>query len=545
MKIYYTLILCMGILTTQQIVAQENNNCQQAQSFSYLIVNEVLATVSSAGPLWWDHSSNPTYLVPSQSYSNVLFSGGLWMAGKDNSGILRVAGLDNHNWDYWPGPIINETTDSLQCSKYDVLYNVFSKEIKAFLEDGTLTDDLKYYPGKDNPLFSEKYETDLPQQENYAPFIDVNNDGIYNIKDGDYPDIDGDQSIYSIMNDIGNTRKAARDSKAMGLEIKTTAYAIANTSTVLDTVTFYRFEVTNKSQFTYKDFCFGFKVDPDLGQYQDDYVGVDTLRNFGYVYNGDYFDEGSEGFETDIPLAALVLLDAPYTNKANESKLGAFMYHNNDFTDFGNPDTLSEHYYSYLKARWKNGAHLTKGGDGTDERNPATNFAFPNNPDDTSEESWSECGSRNDPSDRNFILTAKPLTTPFYAGETIKFEFAVVTSFGFRHPCPNIKQLQKNVDFVQDYYDNNIKEQVVGITHIEQSKNVNIYPNPIQDQIIIESALHFKLVELYDMNGKLLIQKLDNPNTIQINQSTIDRGVYILKLTTSDSVSFNQKIVVK
>ena len=44
----------------------------------------------------------------------------------------------------------------------------------------------------------------LGQNYNLAPYIDVNDNNIYDPYNGDYPCIKGDEAIYMIRNDVGN-----------------------------------------------------------------------------------------------------------------------------------------------------------------------------------------------------------------------------------------------------------------------------------------------------------------------------------------------------
>ena len=55
-------------------------------------------------------------------------------------------------------------------------------------------------------------------------------------------------------------------------------------------MTFYSYELINRSTYTLSGTYFSQWVDPDLGWAQDDYVGCDVLRGLGYCYNGKPID---------------------------------------------------------------------------------------------------------------------------------------------------------------------------------------------------------------------------------------------------------------
>ncbi|MBK7691106.1 MAG: hypothetical protein IPJ31_08310 [Bacteroidetes bacterium] len=57
-----------------------------------------------------------------------------------------------------------------------------------------------------------------------APFVDVNNDNIYNALDGDYPDIEGEQALWWVFNDNGKTHNET-NGLPLKIEVKALAYA--------------------------------------------------------------------------------------------------------------------------------------------------------------------------------------------------------------------------------------------------------------------------------------------------------------------------------
>ena len=69
------------------------------------------------------------------------------------------------------------------------------------------------------------------------------------------------------------------------MEIRGQAFAFA-TNDELNNMTFYSYEIINRSTYTLTNTFFSQWVDPDLGWADDDYVGCDVLRGLGYCYNG-------------------------------------------------------------------------------------------------------------------------------------------------------------------------------------------------------------------------------------------------------------------
>ena len=56
-------------------------------------------------------------------------------------------------------------------------------------------------------------------------------------------------------------------------------------------ITFYNYEVINRSSFSLNKTYFTVWTDADLGNYQDDYVGCDIAKGLGFIYNADGNDE--------------------------------------------------------------------------------------------------------------------------------------------------------------------------------------------------------------------------------------------------------------
>jgi len=213
--------------------AQETANCGEATSTAVLDINNIKANLTNGGDFWRakDFSEGSGYYVGTNSQENqvsTIFASGLWLGAIDGAnGDLKVAASTyrQSGLDFWPGPINESTksTDSTQCNIFNRHWKVHSATIYKFIADEVLNDaekaEIYDWPGKGNPFI----EIGSLNQE-LAPFIDVDGDGIYNPDNGDYPKIKGDQAIWWIINDIGN-QHTETNGEAMGLEIKKMAYA--------------------------------------------------------------------------------------------------------------------------------------------------------------------------------------------------------------------------------------------------------------------------------------------------------------------------------
>ena len=339
--------------------------CKRAQSTAELNINNVRALINGYGNMWYD-GSIAQYHLPKNSNTCPLFCAALWIGGTDVNDQLRIAALrfGSEGDDYWPGPLKINGTASIDlpvCNYYDKHYIITKAEVLAFMDHFDYTGSTvtqKSDPGDDltevilNWPASGDGGDDLT---NYlAPFFDADNDGIYNPHNGDYPYYDfnndlcprtikqrhpelaavsiptmeteqnivtggilsdqvlkGDQTIWWVFNDMGNTHTETQG-QPIGLEIRAQAFAFSTNDRIND-MTFYSYEIINRSTYELRDTYFSQWVDADLGYAWDDYVGCDVRRGLGYCYNGDGSDGPGSGSYSGIPPAVGIdFFQGPY-----------------------------------------------------------------------------------------------------------------------------------------------------------------------------------------------------------------------------------------
>ena len=172
--------------------------CASGSNSKYLDINNVRAICYSYGTGWF--IENAEYEIPKGSKKTSLFSFALWIGGIDINNNLKLAayrygqGTGNPSHvknDYWPGPLTVDGTaaiDAETCAQYDKLFPITRVEVQEFL---AWWDNKAEYPNYTIP----KSITDWPAHGNkskgqafyLAPFMDVDGDGIYDPKLGDYP----------------------------------------------------------------------------------------------------------------------------------------------------------------------------------------------------------------------------------------------------------------------------------------------------------------------------------------------------------------------
>lgn len=421
--------------------------CDQTTAVIDLDVNNVRAHLMNGGDMWWDRGTeSAAYEVPKNSNKNALFAGSIWIGGVDKASgnKIKVAAQTYRQTgnDYWSGPLDeNAGIDYTTCAEWDRFWKINTTDINKFrliysdipLTDtaaikqrildniGSVPDIIKEWPARGNKDIKSAGGTPMSFVPNrpMADFVDIDTanggKGVYNWKKGDYPRIVGDQYIWWIFNDKGNT-KTETNSDAIGLEIQAAAFAFS-TNNCLNEATFYNYRVNNFSTSRLDSTYVTTWSDADLGYAFDDYIGCDTSRGLGILYNGDKYDEGAQGYGFDIPMVGVDYFRGPKyfdvaKQKDTELKMTNFTFYNNDFTPTGNPSALN-HFYGYMTGSWKDGKVFTRTPD-CRATGTKTNFCYTGDP--CKKGTWSEVNpdptgvsnSPRVPADRRFLHSAGP-----------------------------------------------------------------------------------------------------------------------------------------
>ncbi|MBK0402577.1 T9SS type A sorting domain-containing protein [Adhaeribacter sp. BT258] len=474
--------------------------CLTSSSNSSLDINNVRAMVLNGGDMWWN-LSDPRYEVPRVDDPNLpkkhsLFAGAVWIGGKDPQNNLYLAAQTYRQGSpadvgYWPGPLDNTGNVAKEdCAIWnyhakidkavvDKFRDDFGKGFYADRDETKLPKAIKDWPAKKNPFIKN---TDM--NHDLAPFINVGGPADeYNPFDGDYPDFRGDQGIWWVMNDAGNVK--VPQSSTIGLELQVLAFAF-QTNNLINNMTFYKQKLINKGQNQLNNTYLGQWVDPDLGFYNDDFVGCDVGRGLGICYNGDNDDEGANGYGLNPPAIGVDFFQGPAADpndgidndrdgtidEADEKIImSSFIYYNNDNNPTnGNPQRASD-FYNYLQAIWRDGKQITFGGDGTNQSAQPYKFMFsddtdpkglgfsnPRKPDfEWSENKTQATGqSSNTPADRRFLQSAGPFTLK--QGAVNELTIGVVWARANSGGAKGSLGLLKNADDIaQSLFDNDFK----------------------------------------------------------------------------------------
>ncbi len=507
--------------------------CSPATSITNLNFNNVNARIETSGSLWFNSAtSSASYEVPKGSGNTSLFAGGLWLGGQDVNGQLKLAAMTYHNGDdYWPGPL-NKTTAEINaesCQKWDKFFPMGVNMVKKFVAwydcKNTPGCDLAAdFPGYQIPRAIIEWpahgDISIGQDFYLAPFYDRNGDGIYNpTNDGDYPYYDfkgeidcrkvrdirlfGDTTYWWINNDKGSSHTES-NGPPIGMEIRCQAFAFA-TNDEVNNMTFYNYQLVNRSTFTLKETYFGQWVDSDVGNSYDDYVGCDVARGLGYGYNADNYDEpgsGKLGYGLQPPAIGVDFFEGPYQDNdsmdnplttnivqaiadkgipykglglgygdgvIDNERFGMrkFVYYNIGGGPQGDPQTALD-YYNYLRGIWRDATPMVYGGNGhvaSGATGGPCNYMFPAGSDPLNwgtfgipqtPSYWDEVTANNQPNGRRFIQSAGPFTLlPGAINDiTVGVVWARATSGG---PLASVEKVRIADDKAQALFDNCFK----------------------------------------------------------------------------------------
>ncbi len=469
-------------------------SCSNAVSQIDQEINNVRARLTTGGDVWWD-GNDGRYIVPKTPPGvpevSSIFAGAVWLGGVDPGGNLKVAaqtfGRSAGQFDYYPGPLEeNGTVEQDTCARWDRFFVVsganIQQHIAAFrqavaqgetsLDPATIPEDILGWPAFGNRFFQDIRGFQLPNaSQGLAGFWDENLNGTYEPDLGDYPVIEirgcsdnpqfPDEMIFWIYNDAGNVHRESGTQNQIQMEVQVQAFAYATADDV-NSMTFQRYKLINRAAEDIDSTFFAMWVDPDLGCFNDDYVGTDTSRSLAYVYNADELDGeagctcgGVATYCDEIPLLGVDYFRGPLDEFGEELGMSSFTYYNNGGTTPApapgttDPQTAIE-YYRYLTGSWRDGRPFEFGGDGYDENSQDIRYAFVNPPNDNN--GWSMCSEALPVGDRRFIQASGPFK--LQPGAVNELIVGMVWVPNQQYPCPSIRRLQQADDIAQDLFDN-------------------------------------------------------------------------------------------
>lgn len=580
-KHYYIVILILikSLISNSQIYGPPNNIIMDSLMINNIKVgiynNNILSgrnDGSNAAP-----SIFPVFESPIGSNKHTIFSGSLLIRGKNNNNLyLAAQRYKIINNDFYPGPIsdsIHYTAlyDSTwkkiwKVSRQDILYHVSNFWLPGYVMPSSIST----WPAHGN--------TAMGQSANLAPFVDYNNNGVYDPQNGDYPLIRGDECIFFICND-DRGQHFETGGRKFKIEIHGMLYAYnCPQSQALNESVFLHYDIYNRSNNVYDTTIVGYFVDFDIGNYLDDFIGTHVSKSYIFGYNGTSVDGNSAPghYGNNPPSQACVFLRGiKQDNDGIDNNFG--INQNESINGIGFGDGIIDNEYRgldyairfqaysgalmdifwdfnmMLNGVWSDSTPLFYGGTGhytdTSVTNILTRYIFPGNSDllgfgtnGIIMPPWDEVNANNQPGSRAMVGSSGPFTFTPHSKQTLDLAFVYARDTVNAWPYGSLNLLESRVDSIRQMFIQDITPcglSFSGIEKINDVKTLNklhIYPNPNNGIFKIEFVPHLKEKEIYvfDSVGKLVCNKtIENNGNELLDLSVLDSGIYYIKTANS------------
>lgn len=453
----------------------------------------------------------PASEIPAGSNNNIFKFVNLWISGYDAANQLRISTTNgfNNKTDYSQGPIDSLSYAGADPANWDNVWAVTSSQINTHRssyknKDYTAPDVIKNWPAN-NPGRFYKY---------LAPFIDYDQDGIYDATKGDYPNILGHQACFFILNDNYSEHKASA-----GQPLKAEVYGMVYSFNNLPAVVFGKYYFVNRTDQSYSNIKVSLHTGLELGNSQDNYCGTLVSKNLVFGYNGDDNDDNHYG--TSKPLAAAMLLN---------HNISSSLYISNDLnSETGMPTKPLEHR-NFMEGKWKSGKPLTYGNDGMGNGTSAQ-FVYPGQSDPKfTSNNWVETQV---PGERSILANSS--YDSLLSKGFIEVDFALM---GYAGSQGNPYEFIENeANQVLNFWSNSL----LSTKHPIVKNNFNI-KNPIAngENFYCDWFQNFDQIELINHLGQQVFLK--NPK-VEKELISFEKGIYFLRLSINNQ-SITKKIII-
>ena len=287
-----------------------------------------------------------------------------------------------------------------------------------------------------------------------APWIDNDGDGVYD-PNTDAPEIIGDLFYWYVMNDTSEEQhESLYNSDPMGVEVRASIFGFDDIYPLENTL-FIKWNITNVGS-TYLDSVFvGKWSDPDLGDANDDFTGIDTTLRLAYCYN----DNDDSQYGARPPAAGYVMLQTPIIPSPGDTawvsgnaiddyaniSVNAFIIFIRG--DTGDPNDDAEIVYRYMNGlRWWGNPIINP------ITNEETHYYFTGDP--VTGDGWLDYHTW--PSgDRRFLMSAGPFSLA--PGETQEAVEALVISQGASDVL-SVASLREDVKWVKNTWESDFTQ---------------------------------------------------------------------------------------
>jgi hypothetical protein len=468
------------------------------------------------------------YEVPKGGGVSSFFAGSYWIGALDPFGNVKLTGnlygTGSNSHGFHSGPIAesiaygsigynNEYQQAIwRVSKAEIIQHINNYNSPTYI----IPTSISSWPGNG--------DVNLGVASQLAPFVDLNDNGLYEPSLGDYPDIRGNEAVYVIMND----ESYQPDGNQLGIEVHAMFYQEVSGS-YTNNATMLNLKVLNRSNVNYSNYRQGLFLDTDLGNYSDDYIGCFPDNHVGFVYNGDDNDEsdgGLQGYGANPPCQGVVVLS----------------HEMDGFCTFGslNFSSMDTTLWLLMNSQWN---------DSTSWVNPITgnqtNFILSGNPNTPG--AWHEAAVNNPSGDRRMLIT---IAEPFFpAGGSICTDYAFIYDRLGQNRLENVQRVIDQAASWRNAYasGNNFPCQSEAFNALNENVGAptfSIYPNPSNGifTVSLASSAQDVIMQLFTADGKIIHEKRLSGTTIDIDDSLED-GIYFVRISSENTHAIERLII--
>ncbi len=566
-----------------------------------LDIGNISTIINSDGSLFWDHEKS-CFEVPKNSGRTSIFNSSFWLGGQDDNGQLHLAGSKynqdlNFNspgsgYDYFRGPV-SDVYDTAYYERWTSIWKLNKTDIEHHILHWNSPG---YIPVKAIATWPAHGIVANGEMKNIAPFYDMDQDGIYNPMNGDFPRTRGDQAIFFVVND-DKYPHTETGGNPLRVQLHVMAYAFDQPEDeLLHNSIFFHYDMFNKSDTDYQDTYFGIFTDFDLGYAGDDYIGCDVKGSSYYVYNGKEEDGNGQSWAYGLnppaqgtTILAGPILESDQTDEApiiedidfsyngygfgdgiiDNERMGMtnFMYFNNE--NIYVPDYMTDpinpmDYYNFLRSIWKDNSRLLYGGNGHPSEGgygPTCRFMFPgdSDPDNWGTNGvepngsayWTEVWDYNPPGNRKCMGSCGPFTFKADDVQMVDIAYIFAQDESNKDAAGSVELLRERIAEAQQRVKDgeiiNLHESNVGQQEHQNKTQLMLYPNPAHDQVrvVFDETNSFSSGEyqIIDLNGAL-IKKGELINNSRLSVGNLNNGIYIIKVV-SENQSYSEKLIIR
>lgn len=496
------LLTVLFILITQVISAQT--------AFQNL-GSEIVLRINSNGTMGINPDDLTYHGKQINSGYNYLNQVGLWITADDNFGnqyssIQHIKSIDSA--DFWPGPLDTFTGQSGDKNYWNTVWKISKNQIDHHLNNYsksnyTIDSAILKWPGNGIGSFNQYL----------APFLDANNNNVYDPLNGDAPHIKGDNAVYCIFNDFADEHTSSFGPE-IGLEVHMLAYSYNNTSAI-----YFDYFIINRQATDYKNVKVGLFLDAACGSETNNFGRSYPNLNAFYVYSSDLDAE----FGDLKPFVSIQFLNQKLTKSI-------FFSEENDYDQ--KPNGLND-YTNYLSGKWLDSSLLTFKNTGH-QGNELTDHMFVYHSDNN--QNWTEESAGNAAGKRNAV--GSTIFTNLNSQDHIHFVACLDAGVA--------KNPELIHDEVEDKLESNLSQfqQTNGVKDNRDNQSIIVYPNPASSNLYVKSLNGLiSHVELINCQGKVVNDYNNINSRILMQRLQVEDGLYVIRVTANNQTTLKRIVI--